>query len=81
MSQCIASDKQQVLPLSGDETLTGLQRNDTPVNHHLLMERVLERGNLFRALQKVQRNKGGAGIDGMTVDDLPAFSQAALAVD
>ncbi|MDQ7049360.1 MAG: group II intron reverse transcriptase/maturase [Enterobacterales bacterium] len=73
MSQCIASDKQQVLPLSGDETLTGLQRNDTPVNHHLLMERVLERGNLFRALQKVQRNKGGAGIDGMTVDDLPAF--------
>jgi len=72
-SQCTASDKQQVLPLSGGETLTGLQRNDTPVNHNLLMERVLERGNLFRALQRVQRNKGGAGIDGMTVDDLPAF--------
>lgn len=81
MSQCTASDKQQVLPLSGGETLTGLQRNDTPVNHNLLMECVLERGNLFRALQRVQRNKGGAGIDGMTVDALPAFFKVALAVD
>lgn len=73
MNRCIATDKQQVLPLSGSETLIGPKRNDTSVNHNLLMERVLERGNLFRALQRVQRNKGGAGIDGMTVDDLPAF--------
>jgi RNA-directed DNA polymerase len=37
------------------------------------MERVLDRRNLICALQKVKRNKGSAGIDGMTIDDLPAF--------
>lgn len=35
-----------------------------------LMERVVERGNLKLALQRVRKNKGSAGIDGMTVDDL-----------
>ena len=73
MSQCTASDKQHPLPLVGDEPLTGFQREDAPVNNMSLMERVVERYNLFCALQKVQRNKGGAGIDGISVDDLPAF--------
>lgn len=35
-----------------------------------VMERVLESGNLFRALHKVQQNKGAAGIDGMEVATL-----------
>jgi len=35
------------------------------------MERVLERPNLMRALKRVRKNKGSAGIDGMTVDELP----------
>lgn len=34
------------------------------------MERVLRRPNLMRALKRVRRNKGSAGIDGMTVDEL-----------
>jgi RNA-directed DNA polymerase len=34
------------------------------------MERVLERGNLFRALRQVRRNGGSPGIDGMRVDAL-----------
>lgn len=38
-----------------------------------LMVRVLDRNNLIRALKQVQRNKGAPGVDGMTVDDLPAF--------
>src|SRR5687768_671196 len=37
------------------------------------MEAVVERENLKRALAQVKRNKGAAGIDGMTVDDLPAY--------
>ena len=37
------------------------------------MARVLDRNNLVRALKQVQRNKGAPGVDGMTVDDLPAF--------
>ena len=36
-----------------------------------LMERVVERGNLVRALQRVRQNKGSPGVDGRTVDDLP----------
>jgi RNA-directed DNA polymerase len=37
------------------------------------MERVLTRPNLHAALQRVRRNKGSAGIDGMTVEELPAY--------
>ena len=37
-----------------------------------LMERVVERGNLLRALKRVRRNQGSPGVDGRTVDDLPA---------
>lgn len=38
-----------------------------------LMERVLERTNLQRALKRVRGNKGSPGIDGMTVDELPEW--------
>jgi group II intron reverse transcriptase/maturase len=38
-----------------------------------LMERVLTRPNLMAALQRVRRNKGSPGIDGMTVEELPAY--------
>ena len=37
------------------------------------MEAVLERENLKKALAQVKRNKGSAGVDGMTVGDLPAY--------
>jgi len=37
------------------------------------MEAVVERENLKKALAQVKRNKGTAGIDGMSVDDLPAY--------
>src|ERR1700685_2690170 len=37
------------------------------------MEAVLERENLKKALAQVKRNKGAAGLDGMTVGDLPAY--------
>jgi RNA-directed DNA polymerase len=35
-----------------------------------LMEEVLARPNLLRALRRVRKNKGSAGVDGMTVNDL-----------
>ena len=37
------------------------------------MEVVVERENLKQALAQVKRNKGAAGIDGMSVDALPAY--------
>jgi RNA-directed DNA polymerase len=38
-----------------------------------LLEEVLEGSNLRVALKRVKRNKGGAGVDGMTVEELPKF--------
>jgi RNA-directed DNA polymerase len=37
------------------------------------MEAVVERENLKKALARVKRNRGSAGIDGMSVDDLSAY--------
>jgi RNA-directed DNA polymerase len=37
------------------------------------MEGVVERENLKQALAQVKRNKGAAGLDGMSVDDLSAY--------
>jgi RNA-directed DNA polymerase len=42
------------------------------VTEHML-EEVLDKENLKEALSKVLENKGAAGIDGMTVDKLPAY--------
>lgn len=41
--------------------------------HPLVMERVVEGGNLRRALKRVQQNEGSPGVDGRTVEDLPAY--------
>ena len=38
-----------------------------------LMEQILDRENLLNALKRVQANKGAPGVDGMTVDELPAY--------
>jgi group II intron reverse transcriptase/maturase len=36
------------------------------------MERVVEGGNLRRALKRVRQNEGSPGVDGLTVEELPA---------
>jgi RNA-directed DNA polymerase len=38
-----------------------------------LMEAVVAAENLRRALRRVQTNKGSPGVDGMTVQELPAY--------
>lgn len=38
-----------------------------------LMSQVVERSNLARALKRVRQNKGSAGIDGMSVDELVPY--------
>lgn len=40
---------------------------------HALMEEVVRRGNLIRALRRVRSNRGSPGVDGMTVDELPGY--------
>ncbi|MFH1011239.1 MAG: group II intron reverse transcriptase/maturase [bacterium] len=38
-----------------------------------LMEAVVERENMWKALQRVERNKGAAGVDGMAVSELREY--------
>ncbi len=42
---------------------------ESPAKAEQLMEKVCERENLERAWQQVRKNKGGPGVDGMTIDD------------
>ena len=71
----MASDKQLTLSLEipEDEPKSGDPIEPKSTFCSSLMVRVLDRSNLVRALKQVQRNKGAPGIDGMAVDDLPAF--------
>jgi len=55
------------------EAPTTSRRTDDSENDHRLMERVVERANALAALRRVKQNKGGPGVDGMTVDDLPHY--------
>jgi RNA-directed DNA polymerase len=70
-----ASVRQLELPLDdpGDEAATGRRGEDAPVEGTALLERVLEAGNLRRALHQVRRNQGAPGIDEMTVGDLGEY--------
>ena len=38
-----------------------------------LLEKILDRENLNRAFKRVKANKGGPGIDGITVDEIGAY--------
>lgn len=43
-------------------------------SHNLnLMEEILERRNMLRAFKQVKRNKGSAGVDGMTINESESF--------
>lgn len=46
---------------------------ENPTEQDRLLEQILERENMLRALKRVRANKGAPGVDGMTVDRLPAY--------
>lgn len=71
----MAPVKQLNLSLENPEGELGMGDSTEPKSTFCssLLNRVLERGNLVRALKQVRRNKGAPGIDSMTVDELPEF--------
>ena len=85
MSSMQQKSKQLELPLIGrnkgetckspkgvEEFVTGCHQ-ETSVIEHSLMEEVVEKENLWKALKQVRRNGGSPGIDGTTVKELPEY--------
>jgi RNA-directed DNA polymerase len=58
----------------GIEALAAKSRSESPAKSSgQLMEKICERDNCLQALKRVKSNKGSAGVDGMTVEQLPAY--------
>ena len=49
------------------------RREDSGPETEQLLEAVVERENMWRALKQVERNKGAAGVDKITVGQLRAY--------
>ncbi len=63
-------------PPSVDEPIAGKPQSTPSPDISTLMTEVLDIENLKRALERVKRNKGAPGIDGMTVDELRGHLKA-----
>jgi RNA-directed DNA polymerase len=48
-------------------------QSKTPIFGEHLLEEVCERRNLQKALKRVMQNRGSAGVDGMTVNELAVY--------
>src|SRR5579864_8819249 len=57
----------------GTESLVAECRTESPAIGEQWMEEVCERENCKQALRRVKANKGSAGVDGMTVQQLPEY--------
>jgi len=57
----------------GTESSAGKRGMESPAIAEQLMEEVCGRENCKQALQRVKANKGSAGVDGMTVQQLPEY--------
>jgi len=57
----------------GTESSAGKRGTESPAITEQLMEEVCERENCKQALKRVRANKGSAGVDGMTVQQLPEY--------
>ena len=57
----------------GTEPPTAKRTTDRPAAEDQLMEEVCDRNNLEKAWKRVRRNKGGPGVDGLTIDDTATY--------
>ncbi len=65
----------------GPNRLAAKRGTESPAIAEQLMEEVCERENCKQALKRVKANKGSAGVDGMTVQQLPELPETVLASD
>jgi RNA-directed DNA polymerase len=59
--------------MEGTESLRVERGTESPAIGEQLMEEVCERENCKQALARVRANRGSAGVDGMTVQQLPEY--------
>src|SRR6266542_3195188 len=59
--------------VAGTESFVATRDAESPASSEQLMEEVCGRKNCQQALARVKSNKGSAGVDGMTVEQLPAY--------
>jgi RNA-directed DNA polymerase len=59
--------------VEGTESSAGKRGTESPAITEQLMEEVCGRENCKQALKRVKANKGSAGVDGMTVEQLPEY--------
>src|SRR5436853_4792991 len=57
------------------ESLPAIHEDESPTSVDRIMEEICEWGNLKQAIGQVKANKGSAGIDGRTVDELPDYRE------
>jgi RNA-directed DNA polymerase len=55
------------------ETSVAAHKEESPAGSERLMEEVCGRENCIQALKRVKENGGSAGMDGMTVQELPGY--------
>ena len=56
------------------ESFPAMHEHESPASTDRMMEEICDWGNLKEAMWRVKANKGGAGIDGMTVEELPDYA-------
>jgi RNA-directed DNA polymerase len=60
-------------PREGTESFVAKRGTESPATTEQFMEEVCGRENCKQALKRVKANKGSAGVDGMTVQQLPEY--------
>ena len=56
--------------------VTSSEENGVP--QPSLLEAILDRDNLSQAWKRVRANKGAPGMDGMSIEEFPAFARSQM---
>ena len=78
IEDCLTGDRLEAESRTGvlsDAMATQTRKDNEQANGRNLLEEILELGNMVQAYRRVVRNKGAAGVDGMTVDKLQLYMQ------
>ena len=69
------SESAKARRLRTSSTQHGGKNSEASAETETGLEQVLEASNMQRAWQRVRRNRGAPGIDGMAIDEFPAFAR------